>query len=40
MTLKDLGNVAVLVLVAALAVMAIGLWARVMVKLFCIGYGC
>lgn len=38
--IKNLGNWALLVLVYALVVIAFGAWWKLMVKLFCIGYGC
>lgn len=38
--LKTLGNWAFLVLLYAVVVIAAGAWWRLMVKLFCIGYGC
>ena len=38
--IKNLGNWALLIAISAGLVVALGLWSRLMVKLFCIGYGC
>lgn len=38
--LKNLGNWALLVVLYTAAVIAAGAWWKLMVKLFCIGYGC
>ncbi len=38
--IKTLGNWALLLAISALCVVAVGFWSRLMVKLFCIGYGC
>lgn len=38
--IKNVGNWALLIAISAICVMALGLWARLMVKLFCVGYGC
>jgi len=38
--IQNLGNLALLVLVYAATVIAFGVWWKLMVELFCIGYGC
>lgn len=38
--IKNLGNWALLIAVSAACIVAVGAWMRLMVKLFCIGYGC
>lgn len=38
--IKNVGNWALLVAVSAACIVAVGAWMRLMVKLFCIGYGC
>jgi len=38
--IKNAGNWALLLALSAALVVALGLWARLMVKLFCVGYGC
>lgn len=38
--IKNLGNIALLVAIGAFAVAGLGFWARLIQKLFCIGYGC
>jgi len=38
--IKNLGNWALLVAIYAVAVIALGVWWKLMVELFCIGYGC
>lgn len=38
--MKTLTNWLVLLVITGLSVVALGLWARLMKELFCLGYGC
>lgn len=38
--IKNLGNWALLIALSAVLVVGLGFWARLVQKLFCIGYGC
>ena len=38
--IKNLGNVALLIALSVFMVVAMGFWTRLVVKLFCFGYGC
>ena len=38
--IKNVGNWALLAVIYAAVVIAAGAWWKLMVKLFCIGYGC
>lgn len=38
--IKNLGNIALLVALTAVIIIAMGFWARMVANLFCLGYGC